>query len=408
MTSQWLARSLLPQPTADHQAARELAHRYAPPASLDDAGLDENGKEFREAWQRFADAGLFRLMIPDLALDVDAVLATLEGLGEGTRNAGFLLGVGAHSFAAGAAIARFGGDAQRPVLDRMRDGSLIAAFAASEPEAGSDVMSLRTRYVAAGQDYVLDGSKHFVSNAGLAGCFVVFATKDRRLNWRGVTAFVVPADAPGLSLGSEQRTIGLTGCSIRAVHLDSVTVPGSAMLGRPGQGSLVFRHAIGWERSLLAALAVGTMRRQLTELIETTVARGEPAGTDAGHPDAGYQDAGRPGAAGGGAGARHPDPAGLAVDITSRYLLARLLVRDTVTKLAAGTLTPGQASLTKLWVSEAELATSRELAGTDATAGLLPGSPGNGDLLNAIGATIYSGTSEIQRRIIAAELGIIE
>jgi L-prolyl-PCP dehydrogenase len=381
MTADWLARSLLPQPGTDHVAARELARQHAP-----DASVDGDGGQFREAWKRFADSGLYRLTIPDAGLDVDAVLGVLEGLGEGTRNAGFLLGIGAHSFAAGAAISRFGGESQRRTLDLMRDGSVIAAFAASEPEAGSDVMSLGTRCAAVGDDYVLDGAKHFVTNAGFADCFVIFATREPRLNWLGVTAFLVPRDTPGLSLGPEQRLTGLTGCSIRPVYLDSATVPGSALLGRPGQGSSVFRHAILWERSLLAAMAVGTMRRQLTEVIDAAVARDEPAETNASRRDA----------------------VGPVIDIMSRYLLGRLLARDTVTKLAAGTLTPGQASFTKLWISEAELASSRDLAGIDPATGLLAGSPRMGDLFSAIGATIYSGTSDLQRKIIAAELGIVE
>jgi L-prolyl-PCP dehydrogenase len=381
MTAEWLARSLLPQPGTDHVAARDLARRHAPNASADD-----DGGEFREAWKRFADSGLYRLAIPDGSLDADAVLGTLEGLGEGTRNAGFLLSIGAHSFAAGASISRFGSESQRRMLDLMRDGSVIAAFAASEPEAGSDIMSLRTRCVAVGDGYVLDGTKHFVTNAGLADCFVIFATKELRLNWQGVTAFLVPRDTPGLSLGPQQRLIGLTGCSIGTVHLDSATVPRSAMLGRLGQGSSVFRHAMLWERSLLAALTVGTMRRQLTDVIDAALAHDQPAETNG----------------------CHLDTVGPVVDIVGRYLAGRLLVRDTVTKLAAGTLTPAQASLTKLWISEAELATSRDLAGIDVATGLLAGSPPTGDLFNAIGGTIYSGTSDIQRRIIAAELGILE
>jgi L-prolyl-PCP dehydrogenase len=381
MTAEWLVPSLLPQPGKDHVAARELARRHAPNTSVDD-----DGGGFREAWKRFAEFGLYRLTIPDTGLDVDAVVGTLEGLGEGTRSAGFLLSIGAHSFAAGAAISRFGGEGQRRMLHLMRDGSVIAAFAATEPEAGSDVMSLTTRCVAVGDDYVLDGTKHFVTNAGLADCFVVFATKDPRLNWRGVTAFLLPRETPGLSVGPEQRPIGLTGCSMSTVHLDSATVPRSAMLGRLGQGSSVFRHAMLWERSLLSVLAVGTMRRQLTEVIDTALARARSAETNACH-----LDAVRP-----------------VVDIAGRYLVGRLLVRDTVTKLAAGTLTPGQASLTKLWVSEAELAASRDLAGIDMTTELGADSARTGDLFNAIGATIYSGTSDIQRKIIAAELGILQ
>jgi len=373
-----LTPSLLPQPGTDHVAARDLARQHAPSANIDD-----DGAEFREAWKRFADFGVFRRTMPGTGLDVDTVLGILEGLGEGTRNAGFLLSIGAHSFAAGAAISGFGSEGQCQVLDLMRDGSLIAAFAATEPEAGSDVMSLSTRCVEVDDDYVLDGTKHFITNASLADYFVIFATKNRKLNWRGVTAFLVPRETPGLSVGPPQGLIGLTGCSMCTVHLDSVRVARSAMLGRLGQGSSVFRHAMLWERSLLAALALGAMRRQLNDVIDTALAH-QRAEASPGHPDVVRQVA----------------------DIAARYLVGRLLVRDTVTKLAADTLTPAQASLTKLWISEAELATSRDLAAIGLTSELVSGLPRTGDLLNAIGGTIYSGTSDIQRIIIAAELGI--
>jgi alkylation response protein AidB-like acyl-CoA dehydrogenase len=381
VTAELLVPSLLPQPGTDHVAARDLARQYAPSASVED-----DGSEFRGAWKRFADFGVYNLTIPRRGLDIDSVLGTLEGLGEGTRNAGFLLSIGAHSFAAGAAISRFGSEGQREVLDLMRDGSVIAAFAATEPDVGSDVMSLRTRCAAIDDDYVIDGTKHFITNAWLADYFVIFATKDRRQNWRGVTAYLVSRDTPGLYVGPPQRLIGLTGCALCAVHLDSVRVPRSAILGRLGQGSSVFRHAMLWERSLLAALALGAMRRQLTEVIETSVARDQRAGTSDGHSDA----------------------VRLVADIAGRYLVGRLLVRETVTKLATDALTPAQASLAKLWISEAELATSRDLAAVDMTAELVSGSPRMSDLLNAIGATIYSGTSDIQRKIIAAELGIFQ
>ena len=381
MTAERLAPSLLPQPDTYHVAARDLARQHAPSISLDD-----DGAGFREAWKRFAEFGLYNLTIPEVGLDVDAVLSTLEGLGHGTRDAGFLLSIGAHSFAAGAAISRFGGAEHRQVLDLMRDGSVIAAFAATEPEAGSDVMSLRTRCVAVDDGYVIDGAKHFITNALLADYFVIFATKDRRLNWRGITAFLVPKDMQGLSVGPAQRLIGLTGCPMSTVHLDSVRVPQSAMLGRLGHGSLVFRHAMLWERSLLAALALGAMRRQLDDLTSSAVAHDQRAEMSAGHPDV----------------VRH------VVDIAGRYLVGRLLVRDTVTKLAADTLTPAQASLTKLWISEAELATSRDLTALGMAAGLLSGATHTGDLLDAIGGTIYSGTADIQRKIIAAELGIFQ
>jgi L-prolyl-PCP dehydrogenase len=373
--------SLLPEPSAVQVAARDLARQHSPGASFDD-----DGAQFREAWKRYADFGVFSRTIPETEIDVATVLDTLEGLGEGTPNAGFLLSVGAHGFAVGAAVSRFGGEQHRQVLGHLRDGSVIAAFGATEPDSGSDVMSLGTRCVAVDDDYVLDGTKHFITNASLADYFVIFATRNPKLNFRGVTAFLVPRETPGLSVGPRQRLAGLTSCSMATVHLDSVRVPASALLGRPGQGSLVFRHAMAWERSLFAAMALGAMRRQLTDLIDIALGLGGRP-----EPRAGHRDVVRP-----------------VADIAGRYLTGRLLVRDTVTKLAAGTLTPGQASLTKLWISEAELATSHDLTAFDMTRELAGDWPRAADLLNAIGATIYSGTSDIQRKIIAAELGITQ
>ncbi len=157
----------------------------------------------------------------------------------------------------------------------MRDGSVIGAFGATEPDSGSDVMSLATRCVEVDDDYVLSGTKHFITNASLADYFVIFATKNPKLGYRGVTAFLVPRDTPGLSVGRPQRLVGLTSCSMSTVHLDSVRVPASALLGRPGQGSLVFRHAMAWERSLFAAMALGAIRRQLTAMID--IAQAEAA-----------------------------------------------------------------------------------------------------------------------------------
>ena len=232
---------------------------------------------------------------------------------------------------------------------------------------------------------MLDGSKHFVTNAGCADLFLVFATMNPRLNWRGVTAFLLPRNAPGLSLGSEQRLIGLSGCSISTIHLDSATVPRSAVLGHVGAGSLVFRHAMLWERSLLSALSLGSMRRKLTGAINVATTRNQSKGNSTAYPDL----------------------AGPVVNILGRYLVGRLLVRDTVAKLAADALTPAEVSLTKLWISEAEVASSEDFAGLENENGLLESSA-YGRPLQRRRWNDLLGTSDIQRMIIAAELGIPE
>jgi alkylation response protein AidB-like acyl-CoA dehydrogenase len=371
----------LPAETPDHAAARAFGSSIPAAPSL---GADAVAS-FRDAWRNAGASGLFDLLIPRERLDADKVLATLEGLGEGCRNGGFILAVGAHCFAVGAPLAKLCGAAHQQHLATLRDGSAVAAFAATEPGAGSDVMALTTRYRREGDGYVLHGAKCFITNVRDADLFLVLATKDPRLHARGISAFLVPADAPGLSAGADEPRLGLHGCSIGALVLDHVEVPSSALLGRPGGGAAIFRHAMLWERSLIAAAQVGVLRRLLVAALARANARQQfrrPIGVN-------------------------QYVAGRIVDLFARYTTSRLLVRDTVTKLATGTLTPGEASLTKLYVSEAQLAANLDAYRIHGGSGFLDDSLVGADLRNSLGGIVYSGTSDIQRVIVASELGLV-
>jgi alkylation response protein AidB-like acyl-CoA dehydrogenase len=339
---------------------------------------------FRETWKKAADCGLFELLIPRGALDGPRVLGVLEGLGEGCGNGGFLLALGAHCFGVGAPLAEFGHDTHGEYLSVMRDGSAVAAFAATEPQAGSDVMSLTTRFQRDGDSYVVHGVKSFVTNVRDADFFLVLATKDPRLHSRGVSAFLIPSDAPGVKPGADEQRLGLSGCSIGSLSLDRVVVPESALLGRFGGGAAVLRHAMLWERSLIVVAQLGILRRQLNACLARAKGRRQfrrPIGSN-------------------------QYVAGRVVDILARYVTSRLLVEDTVTKLAAGSLTPGQASLTKLYVSEARLAAGLDAFRIHGGSGLLDGSQIGDDLRDAFGGIVYSGTSDLQKVIVAAELGL--
>lgn len=374
--------TLLPPETAKCREAKAFG-RSLPPPPL--SGEDRR-QWFRDVWREAAKFGLFELLIPRDGLDVETVLATLEGLGESCENGGFLLAVGAHCFGVGAPLSRFGLETQTELLDSLRDGSAIAAFAATEPTAGSDVMALDTRFWPEGDRYVIQGTKCFITNAQDADVFLLLATKDPRLHFRGVSAFLVSRDTEGLRVGVDEPRLGLHGCSIGSLSLDRVAVPRSALVGRSGAGSAIFRHAMMWERSLIVGFQVGVMRRQLLAcLVQAKTRRqfGRPIGSNQ------YM-------------------AGRIVDLLMRYTTSRLLVSETVAKLSDGTLTDAEASLTKVYVSEAELASSLDAFRIYGGSAFMNESRAATELRNSLGGIIYSGTSDLQKVIIAAELGLAD
>ncbi|MCP3097324.1 acyl-CoA dehydrogenase family protein [Myxococcus sp. K15C18031901] len=370
---------VLPAETPEFQAARTFGQSLGAPRPGADAQA-----WFRESWRKAAGFGLLELLIPEGALDVETALCVLEGVGMGCKGGGFPLGLGAHCFAFCSAVLRFGDEAQRRLLPSLRDGTAIGALAATEPGSGSDVMSLRTRYRAEGEGFLLRGDKCFITNAREADWFLVLATRDPRLHYRGISAFLVPRDTPGVHVGLDEPRLGMHGCSVGSVGLDEVRVPRSAMLGPPGRGAAVFQHALLWERGLLAGFHLGVMRRQFLAALDYAKTR---------------RQFGRPIGANQQVGAR-------LVDMLTRYRTSALLVRETAARLATGALTAGEASLTKLYVSEAALASGTDAFRIHGGMGFMEGSDVGVELRDALGGILYSGTSEIQKVIIASELGL--
>ncbi|MFP2959991.1 acyl-CoA dehydrogenase family protein [Myxococcus sp. 1LA] len=370
----------LPAETQALQAAKAFGHSLGVPRP----GVNPE-TWFREAWRKTAEFGVFEVLIPEGAWEAETVLAVLEGLGMGCRGGGFPLGVGAHCFGFTSALLRFGGAEQQRLLPSLRDGAAIGALAATEPGAGSDVMGLQTRFRVEGDTCVLSGSKCFITNAREADWFLVLATKNPRLHFRGISAFLVPRDAPGVEVGIDEPRMGLHGCSVGSVWFDDVRVPRSAVLGSMGQGAVVFQHALKWERSMLAGFHLGVMRKQFLTALEYAKTR---------------QQFGRP------IGANQQVAARL-VDMLARYRTSSLLVRETLSRLSAGLLTAGEASLTKLQVSEAALASGLDAFRIHGGMGFMDGSEVGVELRDALGGVLYSGTSEVQKVIVASELGLV-
>jgi acyl-CoA dehydrogenase len=170
------------------------------------------------------------------------------------------------------AISLAGSDALKAdILPRVARGELIAAFALSEPEAGSDVAAMTCRAVSAGDHYVLDGEKTWISNGGIADVYTVFARTGEAPGTRGISAFVVPADTPGFEIA--ERIDVMAPHPLARIRFRDCRVPGENRLGEAGEGFKIAMRTLDIFRPSVAAAALGFARRALDEALAHTKSR---------------------------------------------------------------------------------------------------------------------------------------
>jgi alkylation response protein AidB-like acyl-CoA dehydrogenase len=195
-------------------------------------------------------------------LDVTSFLLLLEALA--AECPGLALVVHVHNSLALRALLNHGADAaQEALIPAMAAGERIGAFAMTEATAGSDPTQMRTRAVRDGNEYVLNGAKAWVSNGGLAGVYVIFAVTDPAAGPKGLSAFAVPAETPGLVVGGREKTLGLRGTKIARLYLRDCRVPADYRLGAEGEGYKIALSALDLGRVGISAVAVGLARRAL-------------------------------------------------------------------------------------------------------------------------------------------------
>jgi acyl-CoA dehydrogenase family member 9 len=245
--------------------------------SVDDL-LGPMDEEFR-AWDRLGEMpdgfvdrlkefGLFGLVIPEahggMGLGAAAYSRTLQQIA--WHDASVAVTVGAHSSIGMRGLLLFGTDAQKERwLPRLASGEMIAAFCLTEPGAGSDAASIKTNAVRDGDDWVLTGSKLWITNGGLADFFTVFAKTGDATERGRLSAFVVTRDMPGVSVGPHEDKMGLRASSTTSVYLDNVRVPGDHLLGPENQGFKVAMSILNSGRTGLGGGSVGAMKRLISE-----------------------------------------------------------------------------------------------------------------------------------------------
>ncbi len=377
--------------TAEQLAFREEVLRFAR-NELDDDGFSEREQSatfFERGWEACAAFGIqglpFSSEFGGSGADTVTTMLAFETLGEACKDAGLLFSLAAQMLSVQMPVAEYGTEHQkRSYLKPMCAGALIGAHAMTEPGSGSDAFSLQTVAARSASGYVLNGSKTFVTNAPLADVFLVFANVNKAQGFMGVTAFLVEKGWSGISLGRPQSKMGLRTSPMAEVVFRDCLVPEESRLGREGAGPEIFSQSMKWERALILSCNLGAMKRQLETCIRHVTARrqfGRPIG-------------------------KFQAVANKIVDMKVRLDTARLLSYRVASLIDQGKDATMEAAMAKLVLSESWVKSSLDAIQIHGGYGYTPEYDAERELRDSVGGRLYSGTSEIQRNIIAQALGL--
>ncbi|MGF1607823.1 MAG: acyl-CoA dehydrogenase family protein [Kiloniellales bacterium] len=361
-------------------------------AKLNDGMIErDRGQLFqRELWQACAEMGLTGLPVPaeygGAGLDSLSTAIALESFGYGCEDSGLVFSVAAHLLSCVVPIWKFGSEEQKQrYLPGLCDGRLIAANAMTEPGSGSDAFALRTRAEPDGDGFRITGTKTFISNGPVADLALVFAVTDPERGFHGgITAFIVERDTLGYRVGQKFEKMGLRTSPFSELLFEEVRVPAAAVLGGVGAGAPLFVHSMEWERSCLFATHVGTIERLIERAIDYARTRRQSGKTIATFQAVAHKIA----------------------DMKVQLEAARLLTYKAAWNLERSKSVSLDASISKLFVSESLLRAALDTIQLFGGYGFLTEYEVERALRDAVGSRLYSGTSEIQRNIVAGWLGL--
>jgi alkylation response protein AidB-like acyl-CoA dehydrogenase len=319
-------------------------------------------------------------------LDSLSSAIALEALGYGCRDGGLVFSLCAHLLACVVPIWKHGTEAQRArYLPKLCNGTIIAVNAMTEAGTGSDAFAMAARAVPHGDGYQINGAKIFCSNGPIADLAIVYAMTDPEKGFHGgVTCFLVERGASGFAPGQRFEKLGLRTSPISELVFNDVWVGPEAILGRVGGAAPIFAQSMDWERALLGATHLGTLQWLLDRALEHARTRRQYGQTIGKFQAISHRIA----------------------DMKVRLEAARALVYQAAWKLERTRDSGLYASIAKLYVSESLQQSALELMQIMGGYGFVSEGDAERVVRDAMGSTIYSGTSEIQRNIIGRWLGL--
>ncbi len=372
--------------TAEQEAFRASVQRFAEVEVRPRAAeIDATDRFPTDLVRRAGEQGLMGVTIPVAAggagRDYVSYAAAIEAIAAASATLAAILSV--NNSLVAEVVARFGSAAQREAwLRPLASGAAVGAFALSEPDAGTDAANQHTRAVPHGAGYRLTGRKVWVANGAAAGVFILFAATEPGIGGRGVSAFLVPADAPGVLASATADTLGVRGLGCRDLDLDAVHVPAEAMLGDAGGGFRIAMWALDGGRVAIAAQAVGVGQAAFEEALAHARRRhtfGRPIG-------------------------RYQAVQWMLADMATELEAARMLVYRSAAAKETQERSASEAAMAKLYASEAAHRAADKAMQILASAGYRRGSTVERLFRDVRATEIYQGTSEVQRMVIADHL----
>ena len=247
---------------------RDFAEKEIAPTA---AERDEEERFDMEIFEKMAALGLTGIPWPEeyggIGSDYLAYVIAVEELSRVCASMGVTLS--AHISLAGWPIFKYGTEEQKQkYLRPMAEGSKIGAYGLTEPSAGSDAGSMKTSAKLDGDDYILNGSKIFITNGGIADTYVVFAVTDPESKHKGTSAFIIEKDFPGFSVGKKERKLGIRSSPTTEIMFDNCRVPKENLLGEEGEGFIIAMKTLDGGRNGIAAQAVGIAQGALDASVD--------------------------------------------------------------------------------------------------------------------------------------------
>lgn len=371
--------------TDEQQMMRKMVREFAVKEIEPFVPKMEAGIFPREIVSKMAELGLMGIPIPEeyggAGMDYISYITAIHEISKISPTVGVILSV--HTSVGTYPILHYGDEKQRKAyIPKLASGEYLGAFCLTEPSAGSDAGSLKSRAVKKNSDYIINGSKVFVTNGGEADVYIVFAATDPSKGGKGISAFIVDKDTPGLIFGKDENKMGLHGSRTVQITFEDMRVPKENLLGEEGQGLVIALNNLNTGRIGIAAQALGIAEGAFQHAVEYAKARiqfGRPISDQQG---IGFKLA----------------------DMGTMIEASKLLVYQAAALKSADQPCTKEASMAKLFTSRTAVEVSTEAIQIFGGYGYTKDYPVERYFRDAKVTEIYEGTSEIQRIVISKQL----
>lgn len=370
----------------EHEMIRKMVRDFAKNEVAPTAAeRDEEERFDRALFDQMAELGLTGIPWPEayggIGSDYLAYVIAMEELSRVCASMAVTLS--AHTSLAGWPIFRFGTEEQKQKFLRpMAEGKKIGAYGLTEPSSGSDAGGMRTTAKRDGDSYILNGSKIFITNGGIADIYVVFALTDPEMKQRGTSAFIVESDTPGFSVGKKERKLGIRSSPTTEIMFEECRIPAENLLGAEGEGFKIAMQTLDGGRNGIAAQAVGIAQGALDAAVDYAKER---------------HQFGKPIAAQQGIGFK-------LADMATSVEAARLLTYQAAWLESEGLPYGKESAMSKLFAGDAAMKVTTEAVQVFGGYGYTKDYPVERFMRDAKITQIYEGTQEIQRLVISRML----